>query len=213
MRRLLLGTVAALSLGAFATASHAADLMDYPVGHDWAGWYAGVTAGYGFGTSRQTDTNGTTTGDYDIDGVMVGGIVGYNFVGNGFLYGVEGDFSIADVSGSTTVLCPSCVTDFNWVSTVRARIGLPTERALFYVAGGLAMADVDTITANLPDSDFAVGWTAGAGIEYALSDGVSLRAEYMYMDLGSSTTNTLAIPVSIDLDELHVVRGGVTFKF
>jgi outer membrane immunogenic protein len=84
----------------------------------------------------------------------------------------------------------------------RARLGfLPTERLLVYGTGGLAYGEVQ---ANLEwsnvfsgivtsrywqgsDSDVRVGWTLGAGAEYALTSSISIRAEYLYLDLAKST--------------------------
>jgi outer membrane immunogenic protein len=42
-------------------------------------------------------------------------------------------------------------------------------------------------TSNTPvngSSETLVGWTAGAGMEFALTNHVSAKAEYMYFDLG-----------------------------
>ena len=35
-----------------------------------------------------------------------------------------------------------------------------------------------------------MGWTIGAGAEYAFTDNVTLRGEYLYYDLGASTVVT-----------------------
>ena len=38
--------------------------------------------------------------------------------------------------------------------------------------------------------DDKVGWTVGAGLEYAVSPAWSVKGEYLYVDLGSETFNT-----------------------
>jgi len=98
----------------------------------------------------------------------------------------------------------------NWFGTVRARVGVtPWDRALIYVTGGLAYGHVNLSTAltrvslvtgantcvlpgggannceNGSAADTRVGWTVGGGLEWALSGNWSLKAEYLYYDLGN----------------------------
>ncbi len=151
----------------------------------------------------------------DQAGVTAGGLVGYNYQMDRVVLGVEADLNYLDLrssrGGSTTVVLPSGVTgSFNfqstskidWFGTVRGRIGfVPTERLLIYATGGLAYGEVKTNIANSEafsngvsrlwlgnNSDVRVGWTAGGGLEYALTNNWTLRGEYLYVDLGSSGT-------------------------
>jgi outer membrane immunogenic protein len=71
-----------------------------------------------------------------------------------------------------------------------------------------------------------VGWSAGAGGEYALMNGWSVKAEYLYVDLGRATTTstnltafTPPIPFpsniythSVDLRS-NIARVGLNYKF
>jgi outer membrane immunogenic protein len=63
----------------------------------------------------------------------------------------------------------------------------------------------------------ATGWVAGGGIEYALAPAVSVKAEYLHIDLGSTAINhpfSAASNVSASLTTHHdydVVRGGVNY--
>jgi outer membrane immunogenic protein len=70
------------------------------------------------------------------------------------------------------------------------------------------------------------GWTAGGGFEYALLNNVTLKAEYIYVNLGNSTVNenvlfaafgppfaqTSTITTHIN-DAFHVVRVGLNYQF
>jgi outer membrane immunogenic protein len=60
------------------------------------------------------------------------------------------------------------------------------------------------------------GWTAGAGVEYAWSDRISVKAEYLYAGLASSGVNygtTLgALPANVR-SAGHIVRGGLNYHF
>jgi opacity protein-like surface antigen len=90
----------------------------------------------------------------------------------------------------------------DWVSTFRTRFGVVADRALLYVTGGLAIGGVkqttwttlniggsspSSYTWSATHSSTRFGGTIGAGIEYALTDHLSIRGQYLYFDLGRST--------------------------
>jgi outer membrane immunogenic protein len=180
---------------------------------------------------------------------FTGGLTaGYNWQANNWLVGIESDFNYFGVKGSTsaTALYPCCApTGFtvnssvssDWLITLRGRVGvLVSPSLLLYGTGGLAVANVkssylftDTFaTANESASidTTRYGWTAGVGGEYALLNGWSVKAEYLYVDLGrTSTTSTnltafapaIAFPVnvfthSVDLRS-NIGRVGFNYKF
>jgi outer membrane immunogenic protein len=128
---------------------------------------------------------------------------------------VEADFNYVDLQssrgGSTTVAFFRGVTGsynfastskIDWFGTLRGRLGfVPTERLLIYATGGLAYGEVKTNISNSEvfsdgvsrlflgaNTDVRVGWTAGAGLEYAFTSNWTLRGEYLYVDLGTSGT-------------------------
>jgi outer membrane immunogenic protein len=108
------------------------------------------------------------------DGFVVGGQVGVNAQWDSFVLGVEGDGSYVDW-GKT-----------NAVGTVRLRGGFAFDRFLAYGTGGAAFGD-------------DIGWVAGGGGEYAITDNFSVGVEYLHYDFGSDTSD--------------VVRGRVNYKF
>ncbi|MFT4121224.1 outer membrane protein [Bradyrhizobium sp.] len=177
---------------------------------------------------------------------VTGGLTaGYNWqVGNAVL-GLEGDINYFGFKGSASgsALYPCCApTSFtvnsqisaDWLATIRGRIGfLATPSWLIYATGGAAIADVkgdftftDTFAAATESGsirDTRVGWTAGVGGEYAVGNGWSLKAEYLYVDLGrvSMTSNNLFTGIarptqtfthSFDLTS-NIVRVGLNYKF
>ena len=97
------------------------------------------------------------------------------------------------------------------LATVRARAGyLATPHMLLYVTGGLALGETrlslnvrDEGISNVPcgpatlicsrgtSSGLSVGYAIGGGLEYKLSEGVSLKGEYLYVDLGSRSVMTV----------------------
>lgn len=185
--------------------------------------------------------------DLSADGFIGGGEVGFNWqLGRYFLIGAEADFSGSTMSDDFTAVqdvpqTPGIPADFhtsqdiNWLGTVRGRLGfVPWCRMLVYGTGGFAFADVD----NSSDIDFRpfpggvhhypasnhdtqTGWTAGGGLEFAISRHWTIKAEYLYVDLGdeSSTGNPLPTPnppfqVRYNWStQFSTVTGGLNFKF
>lgn len=138
----------------------------------------------------------------------IGGLqAGYNWRVNNFLLGLEADADWA--GGSASRLLPgggfgsaNFMTDSvkeTFLSTIRGRAGVIVDRALFYATGGLAIGRVNTNDlyasfagtqiASVTASTTRTGWTAGGGIEYAVTTNWSLKAEYLHADLG--TVNTM----------------------
>jgi outer membrane immunogenic protein len=88
-------------------------------------------------------------------------------------------------------------------STLRARLGYTvTPTWLLYLTGGLAVGEIKSTT-NVQfgtdqfylssfgfsgsDTTTRVGWTVGAGTEWALGNNWSVKAEYLFLDFGSFT--------------------------
>ena len=181
----------------------------------WTGLYLGATAGYGWGTSRQTDTGGTTTGDFDTDGFIGGGTLGYNFQRGQIVWGLETDLSYTDVSGGSFTNCAAgCSSSMDWLWTLRGRVGLDVNGWMPYITGGLAMADVSAVTqATSIGSETLTGWTIGGGLEVKLDRNWSFKTEYLFVDLGEMKGPLGADTIRADFNELHIVRGGINYKF
>lgn len=174
-RTLLVSVGATLATVAGASAADLPNYVPPPAAaytpapaYSWTGPYAGLVGGYGWGAG--TSANNGWTG---------GGFIGYNLQTNqNLVVGIEGDALFANKSGSngTTTI----TNKFN--GTVRGRIGYAVDRFMIYGTGGLA---VGTLGSTVPsESATKVGWTAGAGVEMALTDKVTGRVEYRHTDLG-----------------------------
>ena len=146
--------------------------------------------------------------DGQSDGAIGGVQAGYNLQIGKFVVGLEADASWLDSRVTTRFsavdpgpIFPGALTnssyqsDVDWLSTVRARAGLAFDRTLIYVTGGLAIGDVkNTFSVGIPSVGYTpppwsnrgveLGWSAGAGLEYAITDSISLKAEYLHYDLG-----------------------------
>lgn len=237
MRTVAWSGVCLLAAVAGANIAGAADLARPPVYKapppavvsDWAGFYLGVHGGYGWGS---TTFDGRPWLDAKPQGGVAGGQVGYNWQFGQVVVGAEGDFSWADIN-ETSVVNHSLVNfatgqafpesrgvKFDDLATARARLGYAIFPAvLAYATGGGAWGHSDAsfsggqVFAD-PKAD-GWGWTAGAGVEYKLTDHVLLRSEYLHYGFGAFnynrpniTPNTVTGTTDID-----VVRAGMSYKF
>lgn len=214
MKKIIFAATAALFA---SSAVQAADLiipttpqpiMSHTSVFDWSGFYAGVNAGYGWAS---VETGGVTFDDGE--GIFGGLQVGYNHDFGGFVLGAEADFQLSDISYEETAGGVTARTAIDNFGTVRARAGFAVDRFMPYVTGGFAWANASVSLsgggASVSIDDTYAGWTAGAGVEYALMDNVSIKAEYLYLDFGAADFGT-----GTDLNlTSHVARAGVNFQF
>jgi len=191
--------------------------------HDWTGPYIGLNIGYGFGDQEQSDDTGYTSGNQDIDGVVGGGQIGFNYQMDSIVLGAEADFQFAGIDGDFEStdnwgcgeVYDKCSTQVDWFGTARLRLGYAFDNLLPYVTGGIAYGSVDSdIKTDEPGwnvSDTNVGWTVGGGLEMAFYEHFTGRVEYLYVDLGD-TESTGQYDFSASAN-FSVVRAGVNYAF
>lgn len=179
---------------------------------------------------------------YDLDdSSFTGGAqIGCNWQRATWVFGIEGDFNWTDARGSVAVSYPltgpwiahteTLTHRLNWFSTARLRLGVAAwERTLLYATGGLAIGRVGSsflyVTNPANNTWFGerahtrLGWTVGGGIEHALGNNWSVKAEYLYIDLRSFTvdaTRAAAPDVIFSADvhtRVHVARLGLNYRF
>jgi outer membrane immunogenic protein len=186
-------TAADLTLPPRPYAPYAPAYYNSPVVYEWTGFYVGLSAGGGFGlggvnnkvtssfcniadftdagcdpdqaSSAAAGAVPTTKFDTQPSGFIGGGQIGYNYQMGGFVWGVEADFSGADISGSDSHTATATVADatvpitivdtisgtatqkLDWLGTLRGRVGVvPFTPLLLYATGGLAYGQVSTNT-------------------------------------------------------------------
>ena len=220
MKRFLLACV---SLVALAGAAAAADLPPpgqpyykapppYLPAYTWSGFYLGVNGGGGFGRSTWD-----TTGSFDISGGLVGGTIGYNYQIGPAVLGIEGDIDWSDIRGTNTAAClGGCQTSDSWLSTVRGRLGYAAGRFMPFVTGGAAFGDIRASTPGLPGAtQVNAGWTVGAGLEFAAIGNWTVKAEYLFVDLGKFNCGfgCSALPIDNVSYTTNLVRAGVNYRF
>jgi outer membrane immunogenic protein len=200
----------------FAGAAQAADLVlpDIPdpagYGYDWTGFHAGVVAGYGF-----ADAN-SVWGQIDPKGPIAGVEVGYDQDFTNFVLGGEADLQWTGMHG---VITPgqTITGNVDYYATLRGRVGLPVDKFMPYLTAGAAYAHLTETTTSLggvtTSQQNVLGWTAGAGVAYALTDAVLLKAEYQYADYGN-VTYFAGTPVAETIhSSMSAIKVGVDFKF
>jgi outer membrane immunogenic protein len=203
-----------------------------PISVNGTGVLGGVEAGYNWQASNSWLVGVET--DFDFAGIRGSGAVTYP---------------------TATILSPLTETAtqrVDWFGTVRARLGyLPTENLLVFGTAGFAYGRVtqngnliNDSTANSNSANGAcpsgpgfvcfagsganvsTGWSVGGGLEYAIANNWSLKAEYLYVRLdgptffepvlfGNTPTGVATgglFAHSSDID-LNVVRGGLNYKF
>lgn len=186
------------------------------------------------------------------DSSFVGGLqLGYNYQTGIWVLGLEADFQWATSPGATqSSFAPApgiLVTNVNsadtpWFGTVRGRIGstFVDPSLLLYVTGGYAygrenVSNVMTVTnaSNTVVEAFpfgrgtnSSGYVLGAGAEYALTSHWSIKAEYLYVNLGSgfsqvvptavlgpSALSTDVMRATFPTNAMNVLRLGLNYRF
>jgi outer membrane immunogenic protein len=184
---------------------------------NWQGFYLGVNAGYSFGAFQD--------GGRDLLGSPNGGLIGitagYNFVlASNFLVGLEGDFAFAGLKASRSpwpgVGSRSQVDD---LFTLRGRAGVTLDRALLFLTGGFAASNNRVAIANAfanfygEQSKFQPGWALGGGLEYAITNNISAKAEYVFTSVGGEHYFDFSPNVLQSSYNASTVKGGVNYHF
>jgi outer membrane immunogenic protein len=233
--------LASMLIVSASIAALAADIEAPPEDFDWTGFYIGGHLGYGEpsfdgffdiseaqgegGTEEPLPEETTYADDLDADGFVFGAQAGYNYQSGKFLLGIEADVSfldfedeVADNEGNDII-----EVDLDFLASLRLRGGAALDRVLVYATGGVAYAggeytlidDAGTGDENSGDVDIdAFGGVVGGGLEWAVTDGLSLRAEGLYFFFDdeedtSDVTNDSDPDDFLELEDVWMIRGGI----
>lgn len=213
------------------TPAFAADLPDIvfeepvplpePARFNWSGFYAGGHAGVVAGS-----VDPGIVGQKSIyENAFIGGAhVGVSAeLAPMFIVGIEGDFD-GSTYDETRVYGTSPVNaQMDWTASARGRFGLAFGQFVnmpgvadvqAYATGGLALAKFRAATPGYSDTNTHTGWTVGGGVEAAVTQNLTVRAEYLYTSYANElyalgpTVGDLAVEA-----RTNVVRGGVSYYF
>lgn len=226
---------AALLSGSVPTSVSSGFIGGGQIGYDWQG----NLGGYGFVAGVEAD----------IQGIAGNAGSGSRTIPSESVRVDVGSFHIDDDTYTTQ----KATANLNYIGTVRGRLGfLATPTLLIYGTGGLAYGGVNMSLSNyqptylnstfpgLPSglagvvggyqgySNTQVGWTAGGGLEWMAMSNWSVKAEYLYYDLGNASATTVNVlypslaGASTEVQNVsnfstrfngNIVRAGVNYHF
>jgi opacity protein-like surface antigen len=210
---------------------------------NWTGFHIGGHMGGGWSDDRWSDpfasivgaggsVNVAGFGDITrATGPLAGGQIGANWQRGSWVLGVQADASGGDIIGQNScftglggVLCGRTIHAFG---TLTGRTGYAWDRSLAYAKVGGALVDATySVFGNTGALALGsgrttlntLGWTIGAGVEYAITNHWTTFAEYDHIGLPSTTVpfptvavinaNTIAVKQSVDLFKV-----GLNYKF
>jgi outer membrane immunogenic protein len=244
MRSVFIGSAVACAL---ASASYAADMpikapqmVQTQAVSTWTGFYLGLHGGYAWGDSTATAVTGnanfpvgSTVSSGHPEGGLFGAQVGYNYQISQWLIGLEGDYSIADISSteSTTTAIGNTNTSsgkHKWLADVTGRLGyVVMPDLLLYFKGGWAWTHNDAsstltspagvVLSTSTGSEDRDGFLVGGGVEYAFLPHWSAKLEYNYMDFGTTTVTRVSNTGTTSLRDsklnLNVFKAGINYRF
>lgn len=218
MKKILLAAL----LATVATGAFAADLPSkknppamQPIyttpAFSWTGFYLGVNGGYGFGSMSNTRFGNPS-------GALIGGTAGYNYQIGQVVVGAEGDYDFSTLRKSNTIAGGTTkFTTNGGMMTARLRAGYAIDRALLYVTGGYAGIDTNGSFvlggATGAQESWRNGGVIGGGVEYAFTNNISAKAEYLYAPM-SSKSYFAGTPIAENSGlAVSVARLGLNYKF
>lgn len=241
---LTVSTVAQAKAADIAAHHHLATIIVRPVEvFSWAGPYLGAQASYQqikhdvhVGANNFSDLYVTS------DGASAGLMAGFNSNPmSGAVLGIETDFLWNSLKGHYNIIdslvgagansLKSLAGNFEekWSGATRIRVGFAQNKILPFVSGGIAYSNIVTSGVVLSPSggdvsSFAidnssenlVGWTAGAGADYAIAHNLLVRLEYRYNNFGKKELAYIPLIKNFHYKEKqhsNDIRVGVAYKF
>jgi outer membrane immunogenic protein len=202
MNRAVRIALAAVGLVAFGTGASAQS----PSAFEWTGTHIGLFSGYAVGGHWKGDAP-----DYPhqpVNGWFGGGAIGYDHqLSSSWVIGLEGDFAIADIKLTDNYFDAALTSRINYLGTLRPRLGYAWSGALIYLTGGLAFGQMDltvnhwgsppgSLVFQASDTHWHWGYAIGGGAEMALFKNISLKAEYLWVDLQTQTYTLTPVPAA-----------------
>jgi outer membrane immunogenic protein len=199
-------------------------------------WAAGAFNESGFDPLTGAVINGTINGTPS--GVIGGAHIGYQYQFNQLVLGVQGSLDGTSLTNTAVATFPlafggsnlSAQTTGDVRGSIRGKFGIALDRALIYGTAGVSFGGFKTalsltapntpIFATATTSSTRTGWTAGGGVEYAVTNNWWIFAEYRFTDFGTLQSNFLAtdLPTGAFINgERHLqenqVQAGFSYRF
>lgn len=187
--------------------------------YNWTGFYFGINGGASLGHTTWSSDPDLTSGAINMASGLIGGTIGYNMQNLGALVvGEEFDFNWRSFTAviPPASCAPNCELKSQWVSTARIRFGYMLGTFLPYVTGGVSMGDVNQDIVGQPfgvAKSVSFNWTAGAGLEFAVSGPLTAKFEYLYVDhtVPDCFSQCGGGPIHMSLGE-NIFRMGLNYR-
>jgi len=173
-----------------------------------------------------------TFGEKSEGGIMGGAQAGYNYQLGQVVLGVEADVQKLSFQRKATMTNPgdgdsgTMKQSLDAFGTLRGRIGYAFDRFMVYGTAGYGIAssnDTYAKTVKLGDvktsesskrTSYYGGLVVGGGVEYAMTDNISVKGEYLYAKLDPLTKSTIDKTGYSTRDaSFSIVRAGLNYKF
>jgi outer membrane immunogenic protein len=217
-----------LSSTVFSALAAAPALAQAPL-FNWSGFYVGANIGGAWGKNSfdETLTGGgwwVTSASADASGVIGGLLAGQNWQAGNIVYGWEADISLSSAKERTLVFPPVPTVTYESkltaLGTLRGRVGVATDRTLFFITGGGAYGRLKneivdpTFVGVVRRDSSAWGWVAGGGIEHAFAHNWTARVEFLHARLGSDTQSVTGPSYTFRFkDSVSIARAGINYRF
>ena len=204
-------------LGLLVIGAHARNRKLAPI---WSGLYIGAHTGLSDSRLDSVFDNSEVLGGvpedavlgryFQLDGLLEGLQIGYNWQSVRVVYGIEADWSrlsaddyLLDPNNEGSGTTDSGSVALDWIASLRGRIGISSARSLLYATAGVAWIDGEYTARDDdgappgaaivgPTSLRSVGLVVGGGVEHAVSERLSVRLGGLYYLFNESKdTSTL----------------------
>jgi outer membrane immunogenic protein len=153
------------------------------------------------------------------DGFVGGGQIGYNYQLGHLVLGLEADFDGVNSTRVKSTFLDARVPfpfrfietqgalEMNWNASARLRAGFAWRRFLFYATAGGAFARLDLhekesmppdprLSVESSSDQTVAGWTAGAGVDWAVTKVVTVGLEYRHSGFGTDSYSFASTPLN-----------------
>lgn len=194
-------------------------------GYNWSGLYGGLFLG-GASEGWTVDfyrNNNHGHADINSTGLAYGGWIGYNMMlDRNFVVGIETDLGKANAEQMNNIFDND--TSYSSIGTfgsVRGRFGYAIDHLMLYATAGLAYASITNDIQKgrnageqiVWDNQWQTGYAVGAGLEYAITSNILVRAEYIYSNYGTTSLYNADGNLAEMTNDMHLVRAGLSYKF
>jgi outer membrane immunogenic protein len=184
----------------------------------WSGFYVGANAAINFGQFTDGGANYFGNGF----GGLYGLTAGYNYQSGPLVAGVEGDLNFGSINGTGSPYAGvNGSGNVTGEGSLRVRFGYALDRALLYVTGGYTGANLKGSVADFSgapniyasQSAYLNGFILGGGLEFAVTNNISLKAEYLFNDYGSASYFSSTRDAMTSGVNFSTLRAGINYHF